>query len=249
MHHAYARGYSTLPGLRKIAPADVFEPPGPDAPVLVAAKRAAVAAGQVVAAEHDCPPALLADVVRFVREHHPLAPCGATLADAALNIPEDVALMRLAGGRDWLAAAHVCLPSGWRPEEKVGRPLEAIHAPIPGMARANSGRLAELMATAGPFERFVWGVSFSPDPNGHPDRPKAAFDPSRPAVWVKVERQVTVPFPQHGAGLFLIRLHVIPSADADRPALVRGLLQMTPDQRRYKGVAQRFDELIAYLSR
>jgi hypothetical protein len=104
------------------------------------------------------------------------------------------------------------------------------------------------MIRSGPFERFAWGVQFGPRLDGHPDRPTARFDPADPRVFVKVERQVTVGFPEHDAALFLMRAHLLGEEEIDRLALAEGLLQMSPEQRRYKGVGERFEDLIAHLT-
>lgn len=171
-----------------------------------------------------------------------------TFENIAIQLQEDLAIQRIDEKTDWLAAAHICFPSGWLPEDKIGRPLSEIHAPIPGMNTNNSRKLVETMCQAGPFERFVWGVKFSSEINGHPSRPQRKFDKSNPSIWVKVERQITVPFPEHKAGLFVLKQFVIPDHEIDKPALLNSLLGMSPEQRRYKNIDYCFNDLALYLS-
>ena len=142
---------------------------------------------------------------RFLVEHYPI-PLDRphTLDGLAMQIQEDLAIVR-ARGRDWVAAVHACFPSGWRPEEKVGQPFAALHRVVPGMKLDNSAQIVEAMIRSGPFERYAWGVQFEPRMDGHPSHPKAPFDPTAPRIFVKVERQVTIGFPEHDAALFLMR--------------------------------------------
>lgn len=229
----YRAGYSVLPNLTKIDVSDVFRPT-PDLERMMARKRAIRAVRQT-AFRHEADPEVLDAVAAFVASHHPTHP----------DIPEDTAIHVWAGERDWLAACDVSFPSGWRPEEKIGRPLEVIHAPIPGMNLGASHQLAKQITQKGPFERFVWSVVYDPARfDYHPDSPPKEFDPAR--VCVKVERQVTVPFPAHRAALFVLRQEIV--TDIDRKALADAVAGMTAEQLRYKGLAECRDELIAALT-
>lgn len=254
MHHAYRDGYSVLPRLRKL-----------DGPIFIRdaeydrfiAEKARAASLQACFVEHAMTDALYELLRDFLATNYPGAFEGRVTSGGAprerfdrlaMRIQEDVAVHRLDDETDWLACAHVCLPSGWLPEEKVGRPLAAIHDPVPGMNLDNSRKLVEAMVFAGPFERYVWNVVFEDRINGHPRIPKARFDPAAPKLWVKVERQVTVGFPEHRAAAFVLRQHLIPDPEIDRPALVAALCEMTPAQRAYKGIDGCIDELLDYLS-
>ncbi|TGQ25043.1 heme-dependent oxidative N-demethylase subunit alpha family protein, partial [Mesorhizobium sp. M4B.F.Ca.ET.214.01.1.1] len=57
---------------------------------------------------------------------------GAPLVAASLLVQEDLILMRrdVSGWR--LAAGSLCFPSSWALTEKFGKPLQQIHAPVPG---------------------------------------------------------------------------------------------------------------------
>ena len=193
-------------------------------------------------------PEIYAAVCGFLVEHYPTPlELPHDFRSIAMQIREDLVIHRLDETRDWMAVGHVCSPSGWRPERKIGRPLAEIHAPVAGMDLRNSRKLVESMIYSGPFERYVWSILFEGRMNGHPSRPKKPFDPADPQVWVKVERQVTVGFPEHQAALFILAQSLIPEPEIDKPALVRGLRQMTHDQRGYKCLATCFDPLVEYL--
>jgi len=251
IYHAYKEGYRVLPRLKKLdGPIFTVD----DAYDRYVAEKAEAVAHQLCFVERGMTDELYGVLCDFIRRESsvvgpvPEAAPRTRFDRLLMRLQEDVAVHRLDGERDWLACAHVCFPSAWRPEEKVGRPLADIHAPVPGMRLDNSRRLVEAMVHAGPFERYVWGVIFEDRANGHPRFPKAKFDLAAPRVFVKIERQVTWGFPELGAAAFILRQHLIPEPETDKPALVAALRDMSPEQRTYKGLDGCFDELIAYLS-
>lgn len=102
-----------------------------------------------------------------------------------------------------------------------------------------------MMTTKGPFERFVWSVVFDAGLlDYHPWWSKPFFDPNN--IFVKVERQVTVPLQGHRAALFVLRQYII--TDVDRKALAAAVGAMTAEQLEYKGLDYCRDELIAALT-
>lgn len=247
MYHPYKEGYSLLPKLKRIGKDDVFKPTIADMWYYREQKKEAVKK-QCVYVERHCSDEIKKDVIFFINDYYPNALAEPTvLSIMAMQIQEDLIIHRMDDERDWMALGHVCFPSGWEPQYKVGKPLEQIHAPIPGMRLDNSRKLVEAMVTAGPFERFVWTVIFEDRINGHPRVKKQKFNPEAPEVFVKVERQVTVPFPEHKAALFVLRQYILTEKEIDKPALVVALNGMTPEQRSYKGVDRHFDELIKHL--
>lgn len=197
----------------------------------------------------------------------PLSPPYADAFDAlCCQIPEDIAIIRAAPGRgDWIAALHLCSPSHWGAEAKIGGDFRATHAPVPGFERVNQAApsLVAAMIERGPFVRFVWGVSGDARLNHHPEPPPGvdpaawrgrAFrsDAEGPPCWVRVERQALWGLPEVGAALFAIRTYLLDGnavrADPAERALLRaGLLSMSPESRAYKSVADDFDALLRWL--
>ena len=248
MYHAYEHGYSVLPRLRKLGSGPVFELTPHDLPRYLQAKHEAVRS-QTCFLEHDMSAEIYDTVCGFVVRHYP-GPLQEphTFANLAMQVQEDLIIHRLDDRRDWMAAGHICFPSHWLPESKIGRSLAEIHAPIPGMNLNNQRELAEAMVYSGPFERFVWTVIFEDRLSGHPRLPRKRFDPARPVLFAKVERQVTVGFPDCRAGLFVLRQHLIPEHELNRPALAAALRGMSPDELAYKGLSESIDDLLDYLS-
>ncbi len=173
----------------------------------------------------------------------------APLDALAVQVQEDFAVLTLDEyGRNSVASLHVSMPSGWPPEEKIGRPFDAVHRPVPHIEPLNAKQdaIAKLMvhATRGAV-RFAWTVTTDAALNHHPLRdtsanaptPLAGHTPGEPLL--RVERQVIQGFPQHGAALFLIRtyLYAFDTLDAGvRDALRRAVAGMSDASLRYKNM-------------
>jgi hypothetical protein len=220
-------------------------------------------------AEHDLAPRTQEAIVDFLdarlsAEHPDLSAQldrearGFNRFDAlAMLVQEDLAILSTApDGRHWLSALHVCLPNGWAPSEKIGRPFAAVHEPVAGMAEMNrrGAEFVDIMirATDG-LARFAWGVTFDDELNHHPDKPRTRFDPANPRAFLRVERQTIWGFPSVAASLFTIRTYLYDVAGLRRdPAtcepLVAALYTMSSESRAYKGLADSFDPLLNWLS-
>ena len=186
--------------------------------------------------------------MQFIRNASPDAlPSTASLSEVAPYLAEDFVIHRQVEDSDRMVFAAVMLPTGWRPQEKLGLSFREIHSVIPGMDLTRSESLVEAVIQGGPFERYVWGVRFSSCLNDHPNRPRVGFDPEHPTVYIKLERQVTVGFPDHAALLFLIRQDILPPESIDRPALVHTLRSMTAEQIAYKGLTDDLENLLEWL--
>jgi dimethylamine monooxygenase subunit A len=183
------------------------------------------------------------------------APGYADMFDAlCCQIQEDIAIVRRTPERgDWICALHLCAPSHWAAEDKVGRNFTVTHGPVPGFEKvaAAAAALTEAILTRGPFVRFTWGIAFDNRLNCHPDEPRGVFDPA--TVHFRMERQTLYRLPDVEAYLFAIRVYVYPlreirSGEAQRDALISALLSMSPESRRYKSLETSFDDVLAFLS-
>ena len=181
----------------------------------------------------------------------------------AMQVSEDVCLVRADGDRDWLAAGHVCSPSHWGIEQKIGRPFAAVHDPVPGIGpiNARAGPFVRAMIDRGPFVRFAWGFATDDRPNHHPEPPAGVdpeawrgrrFVPGESKLYLRVERQVMWGLPAAGAAVFTIRVsHVdgeeIRAVRRERDLLRAALLSMSPATLAYKGMAGSVGEIVAWL--
>lgn len=173
------------------------------------------------------------------------------------QIQEDVAVLRVAPDkRNWLAALHLCSPSHWAGEEKIGKDFFAIHAPVPGIEKVNqaSAQLVDAMVYKGPFVRFVWALDSSRRLNQNPFPPPGVSQDAWKRklstdgdFFIRIERQVIFGLPEVGASIFTIRVSFIDGgevrSDAQyRAALRAAIVSMSPESRRYKGVPASFEE-------
>jgi hypothetical protein len=176
-----------------------------------------------------------------------------------LALQEDLAWMEgdAPGGAARPVMLHVCFPSGWAPERKIGLDFAAVHAPVPeaDRVRASARALSHALTTQGPFVRFVWSLAPSGVRSRHPDdAPPVRDDAGGP--WFRCERQVSLPVPAAEGGaasaVFLIRLHVAPLAtvasEPARLAVVRdALASMSDATLRYKGLAEDREAWLAWI--
>lgn len=191
----------------------------------------------------------------------------ALLADAlALGCPDDIAVLRRRGsGR--LAVEHLgmCFPSSWAPAERAGADHLALHGPVGDNRRllTAAAALSEALLTKGPFVQHAWGIATDDRPDHDPGG--AAGDMRRPdtawlaeggdlldRLWLRVERQTSLPLPPLGRALFTIRLHLTPlravARDPARAAvLAEALATMRPGTVAYKGLEALRDPLVAAL--
>lgn len=180
-----------------------------------------------------------------------------TLDALACQVPEDVAVVRTspaAARGDWVAALHLCAPSHWSAETKIGRSFAAAHAPVPGMDKSRApgpaAALVDALVNRGPWVRFAWGLSANDRLNQHPEPPPGA-DPAAwrdpmfdahadPPFFLRVERQVLWGLPRVGAAVFTIRVYHLPAtqlSSEERGLLRSALLGMDEASRVYKGLA------------
>lgn len=235
--HVYRQGYSVLPALQKLEGSPFVENK-----YLTKARQEA-AKNQKVFFEHDINDEIYIPICEYIARETNQE--NTSFEKLAFNLAEDVIIHRIKDNTDWMAAGHICFPSGWWPEDKIGKPLKEIHAPVPGM-RNNHFKLVETMIDSGPFLRYVWSVIFENRINFHPSIPKKEFNPLVGNVYVKVEEQMTIGFPEIKAALFVLRQNLIFPGEIDYPSLYQACKNMTDEQKIYKGVT---DELIECLEK
>ena len=133
------------------------------------------------------------------------------IVDLALQFEEDIAILH----RGVLAAICFCFPSSWIPKERLGWPLSAIHEAVADgdLLVRSSSRIAETMATNGPFRRYVWTISNSGNLNQHPQNKSTAIPQSLNDLYFRTETQTTVPLGDGVSSLFFVRVETCPLLD------------------------------------
>lgn len=195
----------------------------------------------------------------------------APLVAASLLVQEDLILMRRDESGWRLVAGSLCFPSSWVLVEKFGRPLQDIHAPVPGFGPGT--RPAELInrmfdgLQGQAVERYNWSIQ-SGDALYHPlsDLQRIDRATNRPSrfpggdidahAFIRVERQTLRKLPLSRDILFTIRIHLDPLAvlarHPDRATLAASfadqLEALDLAQLDYKGMTSDRDRLIVLLN-
>lgn len=133
------------------------------------------------------------------------------MATVARLVAEDFCLLtRRDGEAEYrLVAAALCFPSRWSLAEKLGRPMTAIHDPVPDYDADLARRVARVfdaLAPARPVERANWLI--------HADaalhQPVGRAWDGRDTYFLRTERQTLRRLPVSGAVAFGIRTSVTP---------------------------------------
>ena len=200
---------------------------------------------------HTIPSSL---TLSFLDLHDPLARCRQLgrgwEPDFLLIRPDREGVFRLRGG-------CVCFPSHWSLEDKMGRTLAEIHAPVPTLNTQLGRQMDGFLAGIKPgisWERVNWGLSRSAERNQHPSRglPRLDATVTPGEVWLRIEEQSLVGLPETGGVLFGIRIvtHPLTALLEDGDAALRlrkALASMSEPVAVYKGLADARRRLIELL--
>lgn len=181
------------------------------------------------------------------------------LLTASKLVQEDLCLMRKDASGWRLTAASLCFPSSWSLLEKFGRPMQEIHAPVPGFGPGTRNaslieRMFDNLKPSNPVKRFNWsiyrdGELYHPASASRRDlRPEHAF--------LRVERQTLRKMPVSGDILFTIRIHLDPlltirnheNASQLGHSLAAQLMVLSDDELAYKGLAEIRNDLVKTLN-
>ena len=176
-------------------------------------------------------------------------------------VQEDLCIIHSDGEAPRFTAAVLCFPSRWRLHEKLGRPLTAVHGPVPFYAHRLAAPVDRFMAKVKPghiASRLNWSVLDDPamyQPGGKwREATNAAVTPQNAGdtLYLRVERQTLTRLPQSGAVLFGIRVHSYPLATAiTRPhgaaRLAEAVRALPEETVRYKSLKAFGPALLAWL--
>lgn len=235
----YKNGYNVLPKLQDIS-GPIFEK---EKDIFIEAKKQEVKKRRCYY-EYNISNIQLATICNYISTATGLT---GTFEDLAMKLREDIVIHCIDENTDWFAAGHVCFPSGWRPEEKIGKSFYEIHKDVPKMRLGSSRKIVEAMINSSPYERYVWTICFDKQISGHPDYPKKQFDIKNPSLFVKYERQCIIGFPEVNAALFTICQHFIEEKDLDKKILLQSLSEMSIEHIEYKNLQYSYSDVISYL--
>ncbi|HEX3349460.1 MAG TPA: DUF3445 domain-containing protein [Acetobacteraceae bacterium] len=175
-------------------------------------------------------------------------------------VQEDLCIIRPDPRGPVLDAAVLCFPSRWRLADKIGRPLAAVHGPVPLYADRLAAPVDRFMTHLRPGKlavRLNWSVMDDAalfQPGGKfrmtPNEAVTASNAGE-TTWLRVERQSLSRLPC-GSVLFGIRVHVYPlSTLAGLPQeaarLAHAIRSLPPEIATYKSLAAVRDPLLGWL--
>ena len=172
--------------------------------------------------------------------------------------PDFLLLQCHADGETRLYGGCLCFPSSWRLADKMDKPIEFIHEPVPGLNTALGAGIHKFLAGLKPGAaslRHNWGLARSPELNHHPNRglPQLDASVSESDVWLRVEHQALIALPKSQGILFGIRIttHSLAEVRTDELAatrLRRALETMPEEMARYKGLSNARRRILELLS-
>ncbi len=170
------------------------------------------------------------------------------LIEAAIAHHEDMCLLTRFDGEEQyrLIGTAVAWPSDWRPADKMGLPLRALHAPIAGYEEQLASGVDHFMANLQPgqiYGRCNWFIAPTGEKRWLADKPAPiAFAHVTPenageTLFVRSERQTLRRLPNSGAILFTIGIYIEPlgalsNADIARLAVAAQTLLANEGDRR-----------------
>jgi dimethylamine monooxygenase subunit A len=183
------------------------------------------------------------------------------LEHAARLVQEDLCIIQVRGDVPVFTAGAVCFPSRWKLHEKIGKPLEDVHGPVPLYADRLLRPVDRFMQHLKPNRiacRLNWSLLDDPAlflPSGKwRGQADAAITPDSVShrVYLRVERQTLRRLPRTGAVLFGIRVHVYPIgqvADSPRNAteLAAAVRALPVEIERYKSLPVFKQALLTWL--
>jgi hypothetical protein len=185
------------------------------------------------------------------------------LITAGSLIQDDLVILSRRGNSWHVVAGYVAFPSAWSLREKIGHPMDVVHAHVPGFSggtrnAAMIGRIFDNLQPDLPAMRLNWSIYPEGDLFWPPERNAEANRRPFAAArnFVRVERQVLRRLPKTGDIVFSIRIYSdplaslsnLPNAREIAAALVRRLEDFTPEQLAYKGMVEKKSALTAYLN-
>jgi dimethylamine monooxygenase subunit A len=182
-----------------------------------------------------------------------------SLRDAALAAYEDLLILLPDAARSHvLVAGALAFPTDWHLAAKIGKPLAAVHAPIPTYAEKLSASVDHVFATLGADRLLIrcnWNVLETDTLRYLPDRPAIArFGHVTAAnagetLFARVERQALRRLPASGAAVFTIGVYVEPLRALPAPLvadLARAVASVPHDEAVRRGAPAYLDALASY---
>ncbi len=165
-----------------------------------------------------------------------------TLATLGRTYVEDLCILTKHNDAPYILSTGVlCFPNRWHLTEKIGKPMLAVHAPVPEYAEKLAPQVDFFLDRLRPgrcFKRGNWGIVSVPDL--HLPDPVPPVSPTTDTdFYVRHEGQSFVKLPETGAVIFSIHTTVTPWRDTspeDREAVLGFATSLGPEWLAYKSL-------------
>jgi hypothetical protein len=176
-------------------------------------------------------------------------------------VQEDLCLIQNSPDGPVFTAAILCFPSRWRLMDKIGKPLSAVHDPVPLYADRLAGAVDRFMRHLKPgriASRLNWSLLDDPalfQPGGKwrvDSTPDITADNAGRRIFLRVERQTLRRLPDTRAVLFGIRVHVYPlerviNRSGPAATLAQAVRALPAEIQHYKSLQPFRNPLLAWL--
>lgn len=176
-------------------------------------------------------------------------------------VQEDLCIIQPTEDGPRFTAAVLCFPSRWRLHDKLGRPLAAVHGPVPLYADRLARPVDRFMRHVKPghvAQRLNWSLMDDPvlfQVGGHGREginPNITAENAGETINLRVERQTLRRLPRSDTVLFGIRVHVYGLARViGTPALAARLAEavraLPPEINRYKSLGTFREAVLGWL--
>lgn len=174
------------------------------------------------------------------------------LLQLASIIAEDLVVLAREDSEWKIVAGAVIFPSRWKLSEKIGKGMDAVHAPVPGYASALAPYMTATFDKVG-VDRPVWRKNWSLHSTEDLHQPTSIHAPAAPEdYWWRTERQTLTRAKEGDFMYFTIRnraepLNWIKSDSTSAYLFAETLASYSPETIEYKGLVKDHQAIIDYL--
>ena len=170
----------------------------------------------------------------------------------ATIVAEDLVVLAREDDEWKIVAGAVLFPSRWKLSEKIGKGMDAVHAPVPGFAEALAPYMTATFdkITA---ERAVWRKNWSLHSTADLHQPTSIHLPAAPEnYWWRTERQTLTRATCGDFLYFTIRnraepLSWIKESPESATLFAETLESLMPETIEYKGLVSDHQKIVDYL--
>ena len=156
-----------------------------------------------------------------------------SLYETTLCFEEDFSIMHLGN----MEVVSVCFPSGWKPMDKLGKPLSKIHEPIADNEQLieSSDKLSAYM-TKQKIKRWVWTITTNNSLSEFTEVKKPKIS-NFENLYFRVETQTSAPIDDE-TSIFFIKVDVVPLNEVCNESILNSINSMSESILNYKGLVE-----------